>query len=256
MALTEQQWDELIERFRKGTGIPELIDLYNVNKSAIVAKLFAAGENTDLPPRFDEQQTREINEKFRNGAGIRELSKEYNSCPQTIGKYIHDYKPPPSSFKQKEQLSIDELYVDSEFQQSLIDLQKTVGEQLDSKDLKMLVAKIIKSYINNEITILNEDITMCDEKEIIEKMATQNGKLTKEQITEIIKSREGGESYKSIAKKFGVSIPTIKYHIKRSEKQLTLPIVTETEIAQPAIDDVTKEIDNVLNETDEMETKE
>jgi transposase-like protein len=147
---------------------------------------------------------------------------------------------------------VDKIFEGNNTQQLRLNLKSILESQLKivASNIVDLFERIIKDGAEKgKITILLPGDKIHEESETINKMLTANNKLSPEQIQDIVKRKGNGESWKSLARIFGVSIPTIKYHVKKAESNVTQnedgEVIT-TEAEKLSIPEVKKEIESIL----------
>ncbi len=141
---------------------------------------------------------------------------------------------------------IDQIFEKNNTQQLILNLKGILESQLKivAENITDLFGRIIKEGAEKgKITILSPGAKIHEESETISKMLTANNKLTKEQIDDIIKRKKNGESWKSLARVFGVSIPTIKYHVNKAN-----PVESGIEAEKLTIPEAKKEIESILED--------
>lgn len=251
MLLEEPIWDEIIKKYENGYTSNALAREYKISIATIRRNLIKRGiEIRSSGVKFTGEQVLGICSDYENGIPITELSKKHNTTPETIKNFID--KIIGIDNKYEEELINSNILKfpnsdDININNLMIYLDKVINIHWSlAKDcIMMSIKKIIKDNINGKgITISVPDIKILEEdKEKLRKMTlTNSGKLTKEQVASIIEEKKNGSTFKALAKKYGVAIPTIKYHVKKSlsqeQKQEQIELSTEM---KEVVDNVEKE---------------
>ena len=268
--LSDSMWDELIKKYKQGNvTIKSLAEEYHIDPATIRKKFIKCGVDIVLHPnKFDEQKTREMADDFKSGVPISKIAKKFDTDRGTIYEYLDKLgvrkieRQSPKEKKEKISQDIDELFSGAISEETIQKLLSVIDGELEARledchnDIMLLFSEMVRKGLEEgKITIsLPENRILAKESERITNMLTANNKLTKEQVEEIIKERKSGIAWKKIAIKYGVSIPTIKYHCRKPAKkveqigtkeQLSIT-VTQPTVEELPVAEAKKEIEAVL----------